>query len=47
MKVLCIPLLNREYDAVHIQRTTVIGTLHPIETKDIEVSNISWTKTEN
>ena len=36
--LLNIPLLNREFDTIH---NTVIGTLHPIDSKDIEFSNIS------
>ena len=42
--MLSIPLLNTAYDTVHNPRKTIIGTLHPIEIKDIEVSNIFWTK---
>ena len=45
-KLLSIPILNTAHDAVHVSGTTMIGTLHPIEIKDIEVSNVSWTKTK-
>ena len=45
-KLLSIPICSTTYDTVHVPRTTVIGTLYPIEIKDIEVSNILWTKTE-
>ena len=38
-----IPLLNTEYDTIHIPRETSIGNLQPIEVEDFEVSNILWT----
>ena len=42
------PKLSKlENKAMSASGTTVIGTLHPIEIKDTEVTNISWTKTEN
>ena len=36
-KLLNIPLLNTEYDTIHVPRKTVIGTLHLMEMEDIEV----------
>ena len=42
-KVLNIPLLNTEYDAVYIPRKTMLAILFPIDTETIEVSNIWWT----
>ena len=43
-KLLKIPLLNTEHGTIHVLRKTIIGRLQPIETEDIEVSNVSWTK---
>ena len=43
-KLLNLPLLNTEFDTVHVPRKTMLGTLHPIEIKNKEVSNIAWTK---
>ena len=45
--LLSIPILNTEYDAVFIPRTTVIGTVHPLEIDVIEICDIFWTRTEN
>ena len=42
--LLSIPLLNTAYDTVHVLRKTVLGTLNPIDIKNIEVSNILCTK---
>ena len=42
-KLLKIPLLNTQYNTVHIPRKTIIGKLQPIEVEDFEVSSISWT----
>ena len=39
-----ISLLNTEYDAVYIQRKTVIGKLKPKEIEGLDVSSVSWTK---
>ena len=44
-KLLSIPILNTAYDAVYITRTTMIGTLYPIENEAIEVNDVSRTKT--
>ena len=41
-----IPILNTAYDKVHIPRATLIGVLHPAEVESNEVSNISWTTTQ-
>ena len=43
-KLLNIPLLNRDYDTVHVPRKTMLGTLHQIDSENIEVSNALWTK---
>ena len=42
--MLNISLINTDYDTVHIPQKTMLGTLHPIESKNTEVSNVSWTK---
>ena len=39
-KLLSVPLLNTAYDTVYIPRKTVIGTSHPLEIEDIEVSTV-------
>ena len=42
-KLLMISLLNKECNAFHILRKTIIGKLQPIVVTDSEVNNISWT----
>ena len=43
-KLLNIPLLNTEYDAVHIPRKSMIGKLQPLEIGNIEINNVLGTK---
>ena len=43
-KLLNIPPLNTEYNAVHILRKTVLGKLQPIEIENVEVSNFHGPK---
>ena len=45
-KPLCIPILNTAYNKDQIPRATVISTLDAVEVESSEVSNISWTTTE-
>ena len=43
-KLLSIPLLNAAYNMPHIHRKTWIRRLYAVGSKNIEVSNVSWTK---
>ena len=45
-KLLSIPILNTMYENVCTPKATVNGILHPVEVESNEVSNISWTTTE-
>ena len=46
LQLLSTSIPSKTYDAAHVPKSTIIGTLYPIEIKDTEVSDISWTKTE-
>ena len=46
-KSLHIPILNNAYTRVCILRATMPGIFNAFEIKSTQISNISWTKTEN
>ena len=39
-----MPLINTEYATAHVPSKILLGTLHPIPSEHIKVSNILWTK---
>ena len=43
-KLLNMPLLNTKHDTVHVPRKSTLGTLYPIDSENIEVNNVLWTK---
>ena len=46
-KLLNIPILNTAHSRVHIPKSTIFGTLKPVEIENGEISETSWTKSES